>query len=67
MRVDELNQFENVMLLNELCHLKMKMKELYHQKGPCCPDYISHSLKFNSLVNQYLDEKIMNLHTVSGD
>jgi hypothetical protein len=67
MRIEESNQLENVMLLKELCYLKMKLKELYLQKGPCCPDYISHSLIFNSLVNQYLDEKIVKLYTVSGD
>jgi hypothetical protein len=67
MKVDESIQLENVMLLKEICTLKTKMKELYQQKGPCCPDYISHSLKLNSLVNQYLEEKIVNLSVMNAN
>jgi hypothetical protein len=67
MKVDESNQLENMILLKEICKLKTKMSELYHQKGPACSDYISLSLKLSSLVNQYLDEKIVNLHLTSGD
>jgi hypothetical protein len=67
MKVDESIQLENVMLLKEICTLKTKTSELYHQKGPCCPDYISLSLKLNSLVNQYLEEKIMTYNVMGGD
>lgn len=67
MKVDESIQLENVMLLKEICTLKTKISELYHQKGPCCPDYISLSLKLNSLVNQYFEEKIVSFNEMSGD
>jgi hypothetical protein len=67
MKVDESNQLENMLILKEICDLKTKMSELYHQKGPACPDYISISLKLSSLVNQYLDEKMVNLYGASGN
>lgn len=67
MKVDESIQLENMMLLKEICHLKTKKSELYHQKGPCCSDYITLSLKLNTLVNQYLEEKIVNLNVTSAD
>jgi hypothetical protein len=67
MKVDESNQLENMILLKEICKLKTNMSELYHQKGPGCSDYISLSLKLNSLVNQYLDEKIVNLQVMSRE
>jgi hypothetical protein len=66
MKVDESIQLENMKLLKEICNLKTKMGELYHQKGPCCPDYISLSLKLNSVIHQYLEEKIVNLNVTSG-
>jgi hypothetical protein len=67
MKVNGSIHLENVMLLKEICSLKTKMSELYHQKGPACPDYISLSLKLNTLVNQYLEEKIGNFNVMSGD
>jgi hypothetical protein len=67
MKVDESNQLENMIILKEIWNLKTKMSELYHQKGPACSDYISLSLKLNSLVNQYFDEKMVNLYGASDN
>ncbi|MDP4108228.1 MAG: hypothetical protein Q8935_25210 [Bacillota bacterium] len=52
---------ENVNLLMEIAHLKTKVTELYNQNGPGSPDYISLSLKLSLLINEYIDEKIVDL------
>jgi hypothetical protein len=52
---------ENVNLLMEIAHLKSKVIELYNKNGPGNPDYISLSIKLNLLINEYIDERIVNM------
>lgn len=61
MKINESVPMENVDLLMEIAHLKTKISELYHRKGPSSSDYISLSIELNLLINEYIDEKIVHL------
>lgn len=61
MKTNESVPLENVNLLMEIAHLKTKVSELYNQNGPGNPDYISLSIKLNLLINEYIDERIVNM------
>lgn len=53
--------FEDRSLLRKIGYLKNKKNELYEQKGPGCPDYITVSVQLDVLINQYIEEKIQSL------
>jgi hypothetical protein len=61
MKADVSVPLENVNLLMQIAHLKTKVTELYNQNGPGCSDYISLSIRLNLLINEYIDEKIVDL------
>jgi hypothetical protein len=61
MKADVSVPLENVNLLMQIAHLKTKVTQLYNQNGPGSPDYISLSIKLNLLINEYIDEKIVDL------
>lgn len=61
MRANESVHFENMNLLKEIINLKTKKKELYNQKGPSSSDYIMLSIKLDLLINEYIEEKIVQL------
>jgi hypothetical protein len=60
-------QMENMKLLVEILNLRTNLSELYHHTGPTSSDYISLSIKLNLVVNEYFEEKITNLFSLSKD
>lgn len=67
MEINEDVQNENMQLLFEIFKMKVNLRELYIQKGPTSPDYISVSIKLDLLTEEYFEEKFLNLITVSKD
>lgn len=57
MKTIELTQMENVELLKEIVHLKTTLSEIYKQDGPSSSEYINLSIKLNSLMHKYFEEK----------
>ncbi|OIK13165.1 hypothetical protein BIV60_14700 [Bacillus sp. MUM 116] len=61
MKLTQAVHSENLKLLTEIRDLKIKMRKLYYEKGPSTPDYITLSLKLNFLMNEYFEEKLVEL------
>jgi hypothetical protein len=60
-------QRDEIGLLSEILNLKMTLRDLYAQKGPISSDYITLSIKLDLLTKQYIDEKLMDIFSFSGD
>ena len=57
MKTIELTQMENVELLKEIVHLKTTLNEIYKQDGPSSSEYINLSIKLNTLMHKYFEER----------
>jgi hypothetical protein len=57
MKTIEATQMENMELLLEIVNLKTKLHEIYKQVGPSSSEYINLSIKLNSLMHNYFEEK----------
>ncbi|MCQ6280624.1 hypothetical protein [Bacillus sp. EB600] len=58
-------QWENLNLLMEIHNLKITLRDIYTQKGSANSEYISLSIKLDLLMNEYIDEKLSNLMSIS--
>lgn len=67
MEENEHVQSENMRLLMEIFKLKVHLEEIYNQKGPDTPEYITLSIKLNLLTKEYFEEKMLSLIDVSKD
>ncbi|MEH7076469.1 hypothetical protein V7121_07275 [Neobacillus drentensis] len=61
MKTYESVQSENMELLLEIVTLKTKLSDIYKQIGPSSSEYITLSIKLQSLMHQYFDEKTADL------
>ena len=70
MSAKENDQCENMKLLTEIFHLKIKLREIYLQTGPSSSNYITLKIKLDILIKEYMDEKFVvlasNLQSVEG-
>ena len=58
-------QSENMKLLTEILEHKINLRKLYGEWGPGSSDYISLSIKHDLLVKEYIEEKLLNLISIS--
>ncbi|WP_144550270.1 hypothetical protein [Bacillus sp. X1(2014)] len=61
MKTIERTQMENMELLKEIIYLKTTLSEIYKQDGPSSSEYINLSIKLNSLMHKYFEEKTESL------
>ena len=59
MSAKENDQYENMKLLMEIFHLKIKLREIYLQTGPSSSAYITMKIKLDILIKEYMDEKLV--------
>lgn len=59
----ENDQRENMKLLMEIFHLKLKVRELYLQTGPASSTYILLKIKLDMLIEEYMEEKLLALES----
>ena len=61
MKTFEPVQSENMELLLEIVTLRTKLNHIYKQIGPSSSEYITLSIKLNSLMHKYFDQKTADL------
>jgi len=57
MKTMERTQKENMELLKEIVQLKTTLSEICKQDGPSSSEYINLSIKLNTLMHKYFEEK----------
>lgn len=61
----DFTQRKDMKLLTEIHTLKSYLDEISHQRGPANPEYISLSLKLDTLIKKYIEYKLLDLMKTS--